>query len=71
MSRAERIEYTILHGDCVATTEKAILLALKDGAVQQCWIPRTCLAIGQDEQEEEEDISIDVATWFCKKEGLV
>lgn len=59
--------YDTITGDVVKTTDKAILLYHGDD--QETWIPRSVIEDGESAGEED-DLDLNVETWFVEKEGL-
>ena len=50
----------------IATTEKAVLVAFKDGC--ETWVPRSVCDDGDDLAKGDTDIVVEL--WFAKREGL-
>jgi hypothetical protein len=68
VSRKEEKQYTTIHGDIIVVREKSILLAgIKDA---DTWVPRSVIR-DSETIEEEDDVDLDVETWFCQKEDLI
>lgn len=65
-------QYTTIYGDVAYTTDKAVWFYLPDAVDDDdgTWIPRSLIEDG-DQVEEDEDVDLNVETWFCEKEGLI
>ena len=62
-------EYHSFTGNVEATTDKAVLFWFDD-LEEKHWIPRKCCAAG-GEDIKMGDKDIEIAEWFCEKEGLI
>ena len=61
-------DYTHLDVEKIKTiTEKAMLIKLEDG---EHWVPLSQIADADDYEEGDEDLTLSVTAWFCKKENL-
>ncbi len=60
--------YDTVHCDVIKTTEKAVLVFEEDNE-RELWIPRSVIEDGES-VEEDEDLDLNVESWFCEKEGL-
>ena len=64
-------EYTTVHGDIIHASEKAILFVSSEDQECEVWIPRSQIRNGSPEElGTEEDVDLDVATWFVQKEDI-
>ncbi len=63
--------YIVITGIVTAVTDKAVMLQMDDSpnADNDVWVPRSVINEGRD--VEFEDTDLEVAEWFCDKEGLV
>ena len=65
-----RIEYETLSGDVTWIGDKSFKFFSYDKD-DEVFIPHSCVPIGEEPSHKQDDIEIRVASWFCKKEGLI
>jgi RNase P/RNase MRP subunit p29 len=61
-----RTEY--IEGVVIRETDSAVLLETDDGKV---WVPKSIVIDPPDYWGEDEEVEIEIPTWFAEKEGLV
>lgn len=63
-----RTKYTTLHGDIIEIRTSSFQIKLKETG-QFHWIP---VSVCEDPNllEVEDDVDVEVATWFCEKNDL-
>lgn len=64
-----KTNYNTLHGDIAVVREKSILFMPASDPDSEVWIPRSVIE-NESTLGEEDDVDINIADWFCIKEGI-
>lgn len=66
---SSKVTYLNVSGVIQKVSEKALQLSLNDDA-RLIWIPRSICMMGHRHYDEGDEVNLDVADWFVKREKI-